>query len=186
MRGRERSSLRQQLGREQPSRKSEDTSCRLGAPQPDEQRHHRALRKADQRHLAVAEPASGQCVADESVKDRGGGPNTCQNRRRAAILRAEPLVTVWPHVAGERGVRRNELGLGQERRPIRGEADQIVAIRTQAMQQDDKLLRLAPRGRRARWSGQLGQHRCGLSQIRRKGADITETRPRCHSRRRLR
>ena len=71
---------RQQFGGEQPARKADDAGDRLGAPQPDEERHHRALREPDQRQIAVGEAAFGERLVDEGVEDRRGRPHPAQHR----------------------------------------------------------------------------------------------------------
>ncbi len=131
------------------------------------ERHDRALRKADERQRAVVEPALGQGFVDKGVEDRRRRPHARQLRPRAAILRAVPLVAIGCHVARKGRVRRQELGLRQQRRPIGREPDQIVAVGAEPVQQDDQMARLAARGRRVGRSGEFGHHRRDLSTSRR-------------------
>ena len=49
---------------------ADDAGERLGAAQADMQRHHRALREADQRRLALVEPVLGHRLVEEGVDER--------------------------------------------------------------------------------------------------------------------
>ena len=84
-------------------------------------------------------PALGERLVDKGVEDRRRRAHAGQLRPGAAILRAVPLVAVGRHVAREGRVRRQELGLGQQRRPIGGEPDQIVAVGAEPVQQDHQM-----------------------------------------------
>src|SRR5204863_38388 len=84
-----------------------------GAAQPDIERHHRALREADQRRIALVEAALLQFLVDKPVEHGRRGAHAGQYGRGAAVLHAEPLVAVRRHVTRERRVRRDELGIGR-------------------------------------------------------------------------
>ena len=115
--GRERNSPAKQFGGDQPAGIAENAGKRPRAAQADEQRHHRALREADQRGVALGQAALLQFLVDIGVEDRRGGAHPGQHGRRGAVLHAEPLIAVGRHVARERRVRRDELGIGQQPRP---------------------------------------------------------------------
>ena len=70
-------------------------------------------------------------------------------------LEAEPLPAEAAHLAGERCVRRKELGIGQLRRPMRCQRDQIVAVGAVAVQQQHQALGPAAGQRRLRGAGQI-------------------------------
>jgi hypothetical protein len=149
----------QQLGGDQPAGIAENAGQRFGAAQPDEQRHHRALREPDQRGIAVAQTAFGEFLVDKGVERRRGGAHPGQHRARRAVLHTEPLIAVGGHVARERRIRRDELGRGQQPSPILLQPNQIVAIGSETVQQDHELARSAAGKRQARRAGKRHQHR---------------------------
>ena len=151
--GRERNSPGSRSRRDQPAGIADDAGERRCAAQADEQRHHRALRKADQRRIALVEAALRQLVVDKAR--RASAPRRAPRPARAAGLRscdAEPLIAVRRHVARKRRVGRDEFGLGHQRRPIWRQPDQIVAVGAEPVQQDHQAARLAA-GERADGTG---------------------------------
>ena len=122
---------------------------RRRAAQADKQRHHRALREADQRRARSRRGRASCSASSINASSIGAAARTpASTRRRAAVLDAEPLIAVRRHVARKGRVGRDELGLGQQPRPIRREPDQIVAVGAEAVQQDHQAVRLAAGERR--------------------------------------
>jgi len=66
-------------------------------------------------------------------------------------------------------------GVRHQPAPILLQADQIVAVGAEAMQQDDQPARLAARQRRTARSGQLGQHWEGSFELRQEAHSISRT-----------
>ena len=70
-----------------------------------------------------------------------------EHARRRAIHQAEPLPAERRHVVRERRVGRDEGGMRQGAREIGRQADQVVAVGADAVQQHDELLRRPARRR---------------------------------------
>ena len=172
----------QQLGRDQAAGIAEDAGKRLGAAQPDIKRHHRALRETHQSRITLVEAALLQFLVDKAVEQRRRRPYRGQHCLRGAVLDTEPLITIGRHVARERRVRRDELGIRHEPPPILLQPDQIVAVGAQPVQQNNQPARLAAgQGRTAR-SGQRDQHRRRLlRELRDVLRGITDQPQACHS-----
>ena len=83
----------------------------------------------------------------KAVEHRRGQARAGQDRLRLPVLQAEPLPAERRHVAGKRRVRRDEGGAGQEPRQLGRQADEVVAIGAQAVQQDDQRARRPARRR---------------------------------------
>ena len=130
------------------------------AAQRDVQRHHGALREADQRELAVAEPVARELGVEAGVEHRRARPHAGQQRRRAAVAQREPLPAEGRHVAGLGRVGRDEGGLRQMLGERRGELDQVRAVGADAMQQHHELARRRRPPRRPARSGEHGHRRC--------------------------
>jgi hypothetical protein len=107
-----------------------------------------ALGKADQHQIAVGQAAGRQLLVEKTVEDRPRHAQTRQHGVGRAVLQAEPLPADRRHVAGERGIGRQEFGVGQGFGEIGRQPDQIMAVGPQTMQQHHQLLRrLARSGR---------------------------------------
>ena len=141
-------SIGEQFRADQHAGITEDSSHRVGAPEPHMQRHHGALGETDQRQLVLAQPKGGQLRIDEGGEDRRRRLGAREARLGCHFLQGKPLVALWRHVEGERRMRRNEQGIRQNFLKIRGKTDKVVAVRTDAMQHDDELLRIAAGKRR--------------------------------------
>src|SRR5690606_27187011 len=74
-------------------------------------------------------------------------------------LEAEPLPTERSELTGKGSVGRDERRVGQQPPPMRRESDQVVAVGTIAVQQDDELLRRGPAGRRKAGSREVERSR---------------------------
>src|SRR5258707_1256570 len=115
----------------------------LSATQPDMQRHHGALREANQPGLFFVEPVLRQGVIEEALDEgRGGAHAGCRDSGIEA-RDAEPLIAEGIALARVGRVRRMEDGVGHQRRQHRGEPDQVVAVGAVAVQQHDQMARLA-------------------------------------------
>ncbi len=79
---------------------------------------------------------------------------TGQHPRRRAILDAEPLPAVGRHVAGLRRVGGEEGGVGQDLGEHRRQADQVLPVRAEAMEEHDELPGRAARPGWRRWAVQ--------------------------------
>ena len=124
---------------------ADDAGEWLGAAQADMQRHHRALREADQRGLALVEPVLGHRLVEEGIDERRGAAHAGQRERRIEARDAEPLVAHRIALAGIGRVGRMEHHVGHQRRQHRREPDQVVAVGAVAVQQDHQMAGLAAR-----------------------------------------
>ena len=112
-----------------------------GAAIGDVERHHRALAEAHQREVALAEPERREPRVDVGVERVCRAGDAFGHTCRRPVAEAEPLPPHRRHVAGLRRVGRGETGVGYEPPPGLGEADQVVAVGAQAVQQEDQLAR---------------------------------------------
>jgi hypothetical protein len=160
---------RQRVGADQPAGKADDAGDRMEAAQPDIERHHRALREADEGEVLLGEAARAQRVVDEGVEHGRRRAHAGEHRLGAAVLHAEPLVAVRRHVAGKGRVGRDELGIGQEGRPDRRQADEVVAVGAEPVQQDDEPARRAARRRLVDGAAEFRQHGSGRPCVREVG-----------------
>ena len=132
----------------EPAREAQHAGTGRGAAIGDVERHHRALAEAHQREVLLAEPERlepGVDIGVDRVRRAGDAFSDALGR---AVAQAEPLPPHGRHVAGLRRVRRGEAGVGHEPPPGLGEADQVVAVGAEAVQQEDQLARLASARRR--------------------------------------
>ena len=136
---------------------AEDSGHRIGAPEAHMQRHHGALGKTDQRQLVLAQPRPRQLRIDEGIEDRGRRLRPGEARFGGHVLKRKPLMPLRRHVEGERRMGRNEQGIGENFLEIRGKTDQVVAVRTDAVQHDEQLLRVAAGERRQGRAGKGGR-----------------------------
>ncbi len=132
--------FRQPLGREQPAGDADQTRHRLGPARQDLERQHRALREADHRQPLGLEPLIRQHPVEEGVEiGRGLG----EARARLGLGRAvepgdrKPLPAEGIVAAALGGVGAVEGRARQMRRQRIGEAEQVGAVGTVAMQHDD-------------------------------------------------
>ena len=109
------------------------------------QRHHGALREADQRQTRIVKPGALKLRIEEGVEDRGGPAHTLDHGLRGPILKTEPLEAHRRHVAWLRRVRGNKRGTRENLGQLRRKREQIVAVGPKTVQQNDE--------RRARLAG---------------------------------
>src|SRR5205823_5121251 len=83
----------------------------------DIERHHRALREPHQSRIALVEAPLLQFLVDKAVEQRRRRAYPGQHGLRGAVLHAEPLIAIGRHIARERRVRRDELGIRHEPTP---------------------------------------------------------------------
>jgi hypothetical protein len=112
---------------------------RPGATQADMQRHHRALREADQGGPAFVQSVLGHLLVDEGIDFRRGAAHTGQRQRGIEPRYREPLVTEGIALAGLRCVGGVEHRVGHQRAEGRRQADQVVAVGAVAVQQDHEM-----------------------------------------------
>ena len=99
--------------------------------------------KPTQRQVGLDEVVALEQLVEIVVEQWRRPPGAGEHNGRPAILQAEPLATVRCHVAGLGRVRCHEQSVRQPFGQQRGEADQIVAVRADAVQQHDELSRWA-------------------------------------------
>ena len=87
----------------------------------------------------LVEAVARKLVVQKRVEQRRGRLHAAQQRLGTPVLQGEPLVAERRHVAGLGPVRRDERGMRQELRQRRRQADQVVAVGADAVQQDDEL-----------------------------------------------
>src|SRR5262249_12425305 len=116
------------------------------AAQPDMQRQHRALTKADERKRRRRKIAPLELGVQEAREDGRGFVNTVPALIGIAEGEREPLPADRRLSAGLRRVRGDECGLRQETLPSAADLDEVVAVGAIAVQEHDELAR----GSRAR------------------------------------
>ena len=117
---------------------ADDRRRRLQPARRDLQHHHRALAEADQREVGIGKPMRRELGIEKGVELRRRGAGARPVLVRIAHGQAEPLVARRIPVAGIRRVRRDEGGIGKERRPLPPDLDEIGPVRSDAMQQHDQ------------------------------------------------
>ena len=132
---------RQMLGAEQRSRVAEDGGQRRRPAKRRVEREHRTLGESDQRELTRAEGGGPEFGVEEGVQHRQARLDPCQQRRRPPIPEREPLPAERRHVAGLRPVGCDEGRVRQALGEHGCEADQVVALGADAVQQDHELAR---------------------------------------------
>ena len=123
--------------------KSDDARHRPGTAQGDIDRHHRALAEADQGEAAVVEAQAFEFGVEIGVDHGGGTLVALLQDRRPLVHEAVPLAPHRVLVTRVGGVGAGEAGVGQGALQRGCQADQVVAVRAPAVQQHDKLARLA-------------------------------------------
>ena len=105
--------------REQP-RIADDAGNGVRPARADMQRHHRALAEADQREAVVGE-AEAASSASRKASSAGAADDTpCAQQMRVGAGKREPLAADRRLAAGLGRMRRDEGGVGQDRRPACG------------------------------------------------------------------
>ena len=127
------------LAGQQPAGEAEHAGARRGTAVGHVQRHHRALAEPHQREVALGEPQRREPRVDIGVERVCGPRDAIRHASGRAVAEAEPLPARGCHVAGLRRVRRGEAGVRQEPPPGLGEADQVVAVGAQPVQQQHEL-----------------------------------------------
>jgi len=120
------------------------------AAQTDMQRHHRALAEADQRQRGWRQLVPGELGIEKAFEHRRGFVDTDPALIRIAKGQREPLPANRRLTARLGRVRRDEGGMGQHFLPCAADLDQVVAVSTIAVQENDELLGRAGTGRKPR------------------------------------
>src|SRR6516165_19973 len=120
------------------------------AAQSDMQRHHRALAEADQRQRGWRQLVPGELGIEKAFEHRRCFVDTDPALIRIAKGQREPLPADRRLTARLGRVRRDEGGMRQHFLPGAADLDQVVAVSTIAVQENDKLLRRAGTGRKPR------------------------------------
>ena len=136
----------QELGTDEGTRAADDTGERRLVARRDVQRGHRALREAEER-AALGGEAALVALGVQERRDVGGGPlHPLEQRVVAAVHQAEPLPAHRRHVAGLGCVRREKGGVRQITPQHRRQADEVVAVGADAVQEDHERRRGTTRG----------------------------------------
>ena len=121
-------------------------AARVGAAQPDMQRHHGALAEADQRQRRRRQVAASELGVEEALEHRrrlaDAGPalvGIAKGERETIAGRSAPGRTAPARAARRRRPRAAVL-------PGAADLDQVVAVGAVAVQEHDQLARRAERG----------------------------------------
>ncbi len=102
----------------------------------------------------VGEALALELGVEKGIEQGRARFDAAQQSVRPPVAEREPLAAEGRHVAGLRPVRRDEGGMRQALGEDGGQADQVLAIGADAMQQHDQLARRTGEPRRLARSGQ--------------------------------
>ena len=108
--------------------------------QPDMERHHRALAKADQRQVRLSQFIFGQLAIDEGVDRWSCRCCACGQSRWRKSGQPPPLIASPHHPAPLRRMGCEEQCIRKRVLPLRCERNHVGSARTEAMKQQNDLL----------------------------------------------
>ena len=112
--------------------------------------------KPIKRQVGIVEPETGELRVDERVEQGCGAQGAGQHAGGAAVLQAEPLPAIGGEVAGLRPVGGDEARMRQIAGQHGCQADQVLAVGADAVQQDHELARRAAGARPEAGPAELG------------------------------
>ena len=148
------------IGVQEPAREGHYAGDRLGPARRDMQRHHRALRKAEQDQPRRGKPLVGKALIEKGVQIIGGARHAGRGlgfRRAVEPGDREPLAPEGIARAGFRRVGGDEDGIRQMGRQGIGKTKQVGAVGAVAVQEHDQR-GAPPRTRPAAFEFQLPRH----------------------------
>src|SRR5262245_761934 len=113
------------------------------------QRHHGALAEADESEPVARQLQTGELGVDESVQYRGGNTGAARGLLGIDAGERKPLIAGTGDALGCMG--RHEGSARKRLLPMRGQANQIIAVRAVAMAEHHKMSGRPLKGRHA-WS----------------------------------
>src|SRR5690606_38259478 len=106
---------------------------------------HATLAEAKEGKAAVIQPGTLQFLVEERIERSSCSLCAHEESARLPALQGEPLTPHRRHITGPGRIGRDESGIGKEGSQHRGEADQVIPVRSEAVQKDHQLLRLSAR-----------------------------------------